>query len=187
VACVYPAGKSDWILLSGSNMITVIISKDFLHEHFLRIWSFMGYLLKTLLAILLLSQLFGGHSATETQASDLDQSNSRKLIATKSTLFRAAEKILILQGFEILNLDEAAGIVSTDVTPMRVNVSGCDCEMNNWQKKDQRPIINVRVDVIVNDNRIAIQACISGDYREEQISEKMIEDDLFDQISRYLN
>ncbi len=38
----------------------------------------------------------------------------------------------------------------------------------------------------MDDNLIAIQARIIGDYPKEQISEKMIEDDLFDRISRYL-
>ena len=147
----------------------------------------MGNRVKILLAILLLVQTFWGYSVTEVQASGLDKSGRRKIIAPKPTLFQAAKKILILQGFEIQNHDPAAGTVSTDVTPMRVNVSGCDCEMDKWQTKDRRPIINVRVDVIVDDNRIAIQARIIGDYSKEQISEKMIEDELFDQISRYLD
>lgn len=147
----------------------------------------MHHPVKIFLAILLLAQMLGGHPATETRASGLDKPNSRKLVGTKATLFHAAKKILILQGFEIQNLDEAAGILSTDVTPMRVNLSGCDCEMNRWQAEDRGPIINVLVDVIVDENRIAIEARIIGDYLKEQISEKIIEDDLFDQISRYLN
>lgn len=161
--------------------------KTFYHEYFQGIRSFMGNRVIILLATLLLAQTFWGYSATETQASGLDKPGSRKLIGTKATLFYAAKKILILQGFEIQNLDEAAGTVSTDVTPMRVNVSGCDCEMNWWQAEDPRPIINVLVDIFVGDNSIAIQARIIGDYLKEQISEKMIEDDLFDQISRYLD
>ncbi len=141
---------------------------------------------KILLAILLLVQAFWGYSSGAAQTSSSEKEAGRKIVATKAKLFHAAKKILILQGFEIQNLDEASGTVSTDVTPMRVNVSGCDCEMNRWQTEDRRPIINVRVDVNVDDNRIAIQARIIGDYPKEQISEKMIEDDLFNQISRYL-
>ena len=147
----------------------------------------MGNRAKILLTILLLAQTFWGYSAAKTQASGLDKSGRRKIMATKPVLFQAAKKILILQGFEIQNHDQAAGTVSTEITPMRVNASGCDCEMNKWQTKDRRPIVNVRVDVIVDDNRIAIQARIIGDYPKEQISEKMIEDDLFDQISQYLD
>ena len=142
---------------------------------------------KILLTILLSAQVFWGYSSGAAQASDSKKESGRKIIATKASLFHAAKKILILQGFEIQNLDEASGALSTDVAPMRVSVSGCDCEMKWWQAEDRRPIINVRVEVNVDDNRIAIQARIIGDYPKEQISEKMIEDDLFDQISRYLD
>ena len=55
-----------------------------------------------------------------------------------------------------------------------------------WETEDRRPLINVLVEVNVDDNRLAIQSRIIGDYPKEQISEKMIEDDLFNQISRYL-
>ena len=70
---------------------------------------------------------------------------------------------------------------------MRVNVSGCNCEDKWLQEEDKRPIIDVSVNVRVDNNRIAVHAHIVGDYPKEQISEKMIEDDLFDQISRYLD
>jgi hypothetical protein len=69
---------------------------------------------------------------------------------------------------------------------MRVNVSGCNCEELKWGMEDKRPIIDVLVEVRVDENRIAINARILGDYPKEQISEKMIEDDLLNQISRYL-
>ena len=146
----------------------------------------MGSRARILLIILLSAQAFWGYSSGGAQTPDSDKESGRKIIATKARLFHAAKKILMLQGFEIKAVDEASGTVSTDVTPMRVNVSGCDCEMNRWQTEDRRPLINVRVEVNVDDNRIAIQARIIGDYPKEQISEKMIEDDLFNQISRYL-
>ena len=120
------------------------------------------------------------------QTPDSGIGSGRKIAAKKAELFHGAKKILVLQGFEIKNADEVSGVISTDVTPMRVNVSGCDCEMMKWQGEDRRPLISVSVNVQVNDNRIAIKASIIGDYPKEQISEKIIEDDLFNQISRYL-
>ena len=147
----------------------------------------MGSRASILLIILLSAQVFWGYSSGAAQTPDPNKESGRKIVATKASLFHAAKKILILQGFEIQNLDEASGALSTDVTPMRVSVSGCDCEMKWWQVEDRRPIISVSVDVEVDDNRIVIQAHIVGDYPKEQISEKIIEDDLFDQISRYLD
>ncbi len=96
------------------------------------------------------------------------------------------KKILVLNWYDLKTIDEAAGTLTTEVAPMRVNASDCNCEEKKWQAEDKRPIVDVSVDVKVDDNLIAIQARIIGDYPKEQISEKMIEDDLFDQISRYL-
>jgi len=142
---------------------------------------------KILLAILLLAQAFWGYSSGAAQTSSSEKEAGRKIVATKAKLFHAAKKILVLNWYDLKTVDEAAGTVSTDVTPMRVNVSGCNCE-DKWLKaEDKRPIINVSVDIKVDDNRIAIQARIIGDYPKEQISEKIIEDDLFDQILRYLD
>jgi len=142
---------------------------------------------RILLITLLLAQAFWGYSTGEAQASDPKKESGRKIVATKASLFHAVKKILVLNGYDFKTLDEAAGTVSTDVTPMRVNVSGCDCEMIRWQTEDKRPIIKVSVEVDVDDNMISIHARIIGDYPKEQISEKTIEDDLFDQISLYLD
>ena len=142
---------------------------------------------KILLIILLSAQAFWGYSSGAAQTPDTKKESGRKIVATKANLFHAAKKILVLNWYDFKTVDEAAGTLSTDVIPMRVNVSDCNCE-DKWLKaEDKRPIINVSVDVRVDDNRIAIRARIIGDYPKEQISEKIIEDDLFDQISRYLD
>ena len=147
----------------------------------------MGKHARILLIILLTIQIFWGYSSGAAQASDPKKESGRKIVATKANLFHAAKKILVLNGYDLKTIDETAGTLSTDVIPMRVNVSDCNCE-DKWLKaEDKRPIIDVSVDVEVDDNRIAVQARIVGDYPKEQISEKIIEDDLFDQISRYLD
>ena len=147
----------------------------------------MGKHARILLIILLAIQIFWGYSSGDAQTPDPKKESGRKIVATKAKLFHVAKKILVLNWYDFKTVDEAAGTLSTDVTPMRVNVSGCNCEEKKWQTKDKRPIIDVSVDVKVDDNRIAIRARIIGDYPKEQISEKIIEDDLFDQISRYLD
>jgi len=146
----------------------------------------MGSRASIMLITLLLAQAFLGYSSGAAQTPDPKKESGRKIVATKAKLFHAAKKILVINGYEFKTIDEAAGTLSTDVTPMRVNVSGCNCEEKKWQAEDKQPIINVSVDVKVDDNWIAIQVHIIGDYPKEQISEKMIEDDLFDQILRYL-
>jgi len=147
----------------------------------------MGKHARLLLIILFVTQVFwGGYSSVAAQTSDPKKESGRKIAATKAELFHGAKKILMLNGYELKSIDEVAGAVSTETTSMRVNASDCDCEMIKWQAEDKRPIINVSVDVKVDDNRIAIHALIIGDYPKDRISEKIIEEGLFNQISHYL-
>ncbi len=111
----------------------------------------------------------------------------RHLAAPKEALFKAAKTILRLQGFEIERLDEAAGILKTALSPMRLNLSGCDCGVGGGgAEQDTRPILLVGVAVAVDDNRISIGATIEGEYPEGQVPPAIIEDDLFNQIAQYL-
>ena len=139
-----------------------------------------------LLVLLFAIQILWGYSPGVSQTPDPKKGSSGKVVGTKAEIFHAVRKILIADGYDLKIIDEAAGTLSTDVTPMRVNVSGCDCEMLRWTTEDKRPIIKVTVDVKVDDNWIAVQVRILGDYPKEQISERMIENDLFNQISHYL-
>jgi hypothetical protein len=146
----------------------------------------MGRHARLLLIILFGTQVLGGYSSGAAQAPDSKNESGRKIAATKAELFHGAKKILMLNGYKFKTIDEAAGTVSTETTSMRVNASDCDCEMIKWQTEDKRPIINVSVDVKVDDSRITIHALIIGDYPKDRISEKMIEEGLFNQISHYL-
>lgn len=111
----------------------------------------------------------------------------RNIIATKQRLFDATKKILILQGFVIRSVDERSGTLTTAISPMRLSSSDCECGVTTSPAEDVRPVINVSIDVKTDDNWILIQTRIFGDYPKDRISERIIENDLFDQISRYLD
>ena len=111
----------------------------------------------------------------------------RHLSGTKPALYAAAKKILQIQGFEMKKQEAAAGILITASSPMRLNLTECDCGLGGGAPvKDNRPILHVSVALSVDHNRISIRATIDGDYPKDQISPKMIEDDLFDRIVQYL-
>lgn len=110
----------------------------------------------------------------------------RSLSGNKEDLYKAAKTILVIQGFEMKRLDETAGILETALSPMRLNLSGCECGTAGGPIEDTRPLIHVAVAVAVEDNRISIRAAIKGDYPKNQVSPAIIEDDLYDQIVRYL-
>ena len=111
----------------------------------------------------------------------------RHLSAPKEALYHAAKTILVIQGFEMERQDVAEGILKTELSPMRLNLSGCDCGVGGGgAAQDTRPIIHVGVSVAVDHNRISIRATIQGEYPEDQVSPAVIEDDLFDQIAQYL-
>jgi len=110
----------------------------------------------------------------------------RRLSGTKEALYTAAKTILVVQGFELKRLDKTTGILETALSPMRLNLSGCDCDTAGGPVEDSRPLIHVAVAVTVADNRISIRAVIEGDYPKNQVSPAIIEDDLYAQIVRYL-
>jgi hypothetical protein len=111
----------------------------------------------------------------------------RHLSGTKAAIYGAAKKILQIQGFEMEKQAVEAGILITASSPMRLNLTECDCGLGGGSPvKDNRPILHVAVFVSVDLNRISIRATIDGDYPKDQISPKMIEDDLFDRIAQYM-
>ena len=141
---------------------------------------------KVILAIILFAQLYAGYPVAGIPAAESENRGSRKIAAAKNDLFHAAKKILVLQGFSIRKLDEESGTLSTEVSPMRLNVSDCECGVTMGPVEDTRPIIHVSVAVKVEDEKIYIHADIIGDYPRDKISQEIIEDDLFAQISGYL-
>ena len=149
----------------------------------------MGYQIIRIIIVLFFLQLFTGYSAADSGATRLDPKGaiSRRIAASKQDLFQAAEKILTIQGFKIRLRDEETGILSTAPSPMRLNLSDCECGLTMGSFEDERPLINLSIDVKTDQYVISIRAHIIGNYPKEQISERMIEDDLFDQVARYLD
>ena len=143
----------------------------------------MGNHKKYILITLFMTLAFSAFRPDAAQAGD---GYGRQISATKERLFHAARKILILQGFELETVDAHAGTVSTAGSPLRLSSSDCECGVTLDPAEDIRPIINVAVDIQADDNRLLIRPRLFGDYPKAQISERMIADDLFDQIARYL-
>lgn len=147
----------------------------------------MGNQIKRIVIVFFFFQVFAGYSAADADATNPESVISRSIVASKQDLFHAADKILAIQGFKIRLRNEKTGILSTAPSPMRLNLSGCECGLTMGPIEDERPIITVSIDVAADENLIFIQAHIIGKYPKKQISERMIQDDLFDQISRYLD
>ena len=143
----------------------------------------MGNHKKYVLITLIMTLAFSAYRPAAVQAGD---GYGRQISATKQRLFHAARKILILQGFALEAADAHAGTLSTAVSPLRLSSSDCECGVTPGPAEDVRPIIRVAVDVQADDNRLLIRPRLFGDYPKAQISERMIADDLFDQIVRYL-
>ncbi len=142
---------------------------------------------KGFVAIITLIWLSTGYTFAEIRTSEHETENGRVLTASKTDLFNTAKKIMVLNAYQIQQLDEKMGIISTAISPMRVVVDECECGLTPSPGEDRRPVINVSVDIRISENRVAIEAKIHGDYPKDQITEEMIETDLFHQISRYLD
>ena len=86
--------------------------------------------------------------------------------ATKSELFLASKKVLILEGFQIANMDQELGLISTNEKQMKLTTTDVDCgrTMGIPYIKDKRTITRVSVIIECNDNSINVKCNITGEY-----------------------
>lgn len=87
--------------------------------------------------------------------------------ASRAELFRAAQRVLVEQGFAIRSADEAAGVVSTAPRTMRLTPELADCgqAMGLDYLKDVRTVTRVSLGVIASDGRVRATSGIDGEYK----------------------
>jgi hypothetical protein len=150
--------------------------------------NFIMHKKKSIFPILfIMFSCFSGYQFFSVSASGHEKESERAIAASKVDLFNAAKKILVILGFNLIKVDKKHGLLSTEPSPMRLAVDDCECASNLGPVEDTRPIINVSVDIRIEENIVMIRATIHGEYPEDQVTEKMIETDLLDQISRYVD
>ncbi len=122
--------------------------------------------MKKLIVILVTILSFGCGSLHYAPPTSHPVSVTRPVDATKSELFLASKKVLMLDGFQIANADPELGIISTTQKQMKLTVSDVDCgsTMGINYMKDKRTITRVSVLIECNDNSLNVKCNITGEY-----------------------
>ncbi len=127
----------------------------------------------------------------------VQQDFTRDIKASKDEIFNAAKQALILEGYQVVNADKEAGIISTGKKQTNLTEADTDCgtTMGIPYIKDKRTITTVSIGIVVTTNKITIRPAIEGEYLKGHvnagidlhcISKGTIEESLYKKIVRSL-
>jgi hypothetical protein len=117
-------------------------------------------------AVLCLCILITGCAATYKQPTMTAPDTSQSIPGSQPVLLRAAKQVLVSEGFQITNADEAAGVISTAPRDMRLTPEFADCgtTLGLDYLKDNRTSSKVGYGVLVSENRVTLKANMSATY-----------------------
>jgi hypothetical protein len=89
---------------------------------------------------------------------------------SKVAVFKAAQQVLVAEGYQITNANEASGIISTAPRTLRLTPEQADCgtTMGIDYLKDNRTSTWVAFGVIVEERKLTVRANIQGEYKPGQ-------------------
>ncbi|MHB8066414.1 MAG: hypothetical protein ACYDIC_00790 [Desulfobaccales bacterium] len=89
---------------------------------------------------------------------------------SKGALFKAAQQVLVAEGYQITNANEASGTISTAPRTLRLTPEQADCgtTMGLDYLKDNRTSTWVAFGVIVEEGKLSVRANIQGEYKPGQ-------------------
>ncbi|MGO9175467.1 MAG: hypothetical protein ACLQED_04915 [Desulfobaccales bacterium] len=88
---------------------------------------------------------------------------------SKIAVFKAAQQVLIAEGYQITNANEASGTISTARRALQLTPEQADCGNCSHGLKyveDWRASIWVGLGVIVEEGKLTVKANIQGEYKE---------------------
>ncbi len=111
-------------------------------------------------------------AATYKTPQSIQQDFTRDIKASKDEIFKAAKQALILEGYQIVNSDKDAGVISTGKKQTNLTEADTDCgtTMGLPYIKDKRTITTVSVGLVITDNKITIRPAIEGEYLKGNVS-----------------
>lgn len=111
----------------------------------------------------LLSACAMTYKAPDTTAS----TNTVSVSATKENILRAAKQALVVDGYQITNSDDSAGVISTAPTDLHVTPSEANCgtTMGIDYLKDKRTTTRVSFGIVAGEGSLTVKANIQGEYK----------------------
>lgn len=107
-----------------------------------------------------------GCATTYKQPTTIAPDASQRIAGSPTVLLRAAKQVLVSEGFQITNADEAAGVISTSPRDMRLTPELADCgtTLGLDYLKDNRTSSKVGYGVLVSENKVTLKASMSATY-----------------------
>lgn len=123
----------------------------------------------------LVSALMSGCAATYKQPTSTYLPLTAAIVAPKAELLRRAKQVLVVQGFQITNSDDAAGVISTAPRNFRITPDQADCgtTMGIDYLKDNRTDTKLGYGVLVSEGKVTISATIEAQYKPGAIDQNI--------------
>jgi len=125
----------------------------------------MGMHMKRL-SIIVFCILSTGCALTYTPPTTVAPITSQRIVGSSNTLLKATKQVLVLEGFQITNSDESAGVISTAPKEMRLTPELADCgkTLGLDYLKDNRTSSKVGYGAIISDNKVTLRVTMSATY-----------------------
>lgn len=112
-------------------------------------------------------------ATTYSPPSPVNSSSTINIQAPKTAIFQATRRVLISEGFQIINSDESSGTISTAFRNYRLSPTEADCgsTMGIDYLKDNRTTTKVSYGVIVDEQSVTVRANVEGEYKPGSVSQ----------------
>ena len=110
--------------------------------------------------------LLSGCAATYKEPTSTAPDTTQEIKGSAAVLIRATKQVLVSEGFQITNSDDAAGVVSSAPRETRLtpDVADCGTTMGIDYLKDNRTSGKLGYGVLVSDNTVKVKATMSATY-----------------------
>lgn len=132
--------------------------------------------MKNALTVVVSAAVLGACAATYKQPSTTEyQPMTGPASGSKAELMRKTRQVLVLDGFQITNTDDMAGVVSTAPRNFRITPEQADCgtTMGIDYLKDNRTDTKLGYGVLVADGKVTIRTTIEAQYKPGAIDQNI--------------
>jgi hypothetical protein len=118
-------------------------------------------------AFLIAAVFVAGCAATYKQPITVATETSIEIVASQADILRAAKQVLVTEGFQITNVDESAGVISTAPRNFRITPEQADCgtTMGIDYLKDNRTSSKLGYGILASDGKLIVKANIESEYK----------------------
>ena len=125
----------------------------------------------TAASALLLSSCAATYRAPDTTA----KADTVTVRGSKGDILQAAKQVLVVDGYQITNSDDAAGIISTAPTDLHVTPEQANCgtTMGLDYLKDKRTSTRVSFGIVAAHDSLTVKANIQGEYKPGAVDQNI--------------